>query len=128
MIGRSLLVVCLVSSLASAKPRKAKKPKKAPKPAATEVTPEPEPAPAPAPEPAPVVVTAPPAPVAPAGKPRVAVIGDPVVVKAFAKSIEGNVELVESDDGEPRALAACAGRASSRASTAFSSASALGAT
>jgi hypothetical protein len=106
VIARALVIVCVLASLASAKPRKAKKPKKAPKPAATEPTPAPVPAPAPAPEPAPVAVVAPPAVVAPAGKPRVAVIGDPDVARPFAKAIAGDVELVPTDDGAPRALAA----------------------
>ena len=107
MISRAVVIVSLLASVASAKPRKAKKPRKSPaKPAATEpaADPEPAPTPAPAPEPTPVVVA--PSPVAPAGKPRVAVVGDPVVVKAFAKSIEASVELVDAGDGEPRALAA----------------------
>lgn len=107
-LGRALLVTCLVASLASAKPRKAKKPRKAPaKPTPTEPTAAPEsaPTPAPAPEPPPAAAVAP-APVAPTGKPRVAVIGDPVVVQSFTKSIGSSVELVETDGGEPRALAA----------------------
>jgi hypothetical protein len=103
VIARALVIVTLLASVASAKPRKVKKAKKAAAPAATAPTPEPEPAPAPAPEP-PVVVA--PAPVAPVGKPRVAVIGDAVVAGPFGKAIEGSVELVSSDRGDPRAIAA----------------------
>ena len=102
---RALVITCLLASLASAKPRKAKKPRKAPaKPAPVQPTAPPEPAPAPVPEPAPAAPA--PAPAAPIGKPRIAVIGDPVVAQAFGKAIGDSVELVATDGGEPRALAA----------------------
>ncbi|MBA3465374.1 MAG: hypothetical protein H0T46_35915 [Deltaproteobacteria bacterium] len=105
MTARVLVIVCLLASLASAKPRKAKKPRKAPpKPEVTEPTP--PPTPAPAPEPAPATVVAPPPPVARAGKPRVAVIGPADVAEPFASSIASSVELVRTGDDAPRALAA----------------------
>lgn len=103
MIARALLIASLATSLAAAKPRK--KPRKAPaKPAPAAPAAEPEPAPAPAPEPPPAVAA--PAPVAPIGKPRVAVIGDPIVAKPLAKAIADSIELVSTDEGDPRALAA----------------------
>ena len=102
MTARVLVIVCLLGSLASAKPRKPKKPKKAPKPVVTE----PSPPPAPAPEPTPAAVVAPPPPAAPAGKPRVAVVGDAAIAGPFATSIAGSVELVSAGDGSPQALAA----------------------
>jgi len=103
VIGRALLIAVVLSSLASAKPRKAKRPKKAPaKPIPAQATPAAEPAPEPAPPPA----AAAPVPVAPTGKPRVAVIGDEVVAKAFEKAIGDSVELVSTGGGDPRAVAA----------------------
>ena len=102
-----MLVVCVVASVATAKPRGKKKSRGNAKPPATA----PEPAPVPAPEPppvvTPVVVPAPvPAPVVAAGRPRVAVVGDAVIAKQFGAAIEGRVELVATGDGSPVALAA----------------------
>lgn len=109
MIARVFLILCLLASLADAKPRKKKKPKAKPKPAVT--APTPAPAPAPTPEPAPAVVAAPTpppaaAPVARTGKSRVAVVGDQVITRPFVKALTGNVELVSTGDGTPVALAA----------------------
>jgi hypothetical protein len=106
VIARAFLIVCLLASLADAKPRKKKKPKAKAKPAATAPTP----APAPTPEPAPAVVSAPtpapaPAPVARTGKSRVAVVGDQVITRPFVKALTGNVELVSTGEGSPVALA-----------------------
>ena len=106
MIARAMLVVCALASLATAKPR-AKKSRGKAKPPPTV----PVPAPAPAPEPPPIVtpvVELPPAPVpaAAVGKPRVAVVGDPVIAKPFRAAIEGRFEVVATGDGSPAALAA----------------------
>lgn len=107
MIARVMLLVCLLASLADAKPR-AKKPRaKKPAPTAPAPTPAPEPAPEPPPVVAPVATPAPaPAPMAAVGKPRVAVVGDPVIAKPFRAAIESRVEIVETGDGPPAALAA----------------------
>lgn len=104
MIARVLLIVCLLASLADAKPRK-KKPKAKAKPAAT--APSPAPAPTPTPEPVVAAPTPPPAsvPVARAGTSRVAVVGDPVITRSFVKALTGNVELVSVGEGTPVALA-----------------------
>jgi len=104
VIARVLLIGCLLSSLADARPRK-KKPKA--KPAVT--APTPAPTPTPTPEPAAVVVTAPTPPpsaaFARAGTSRVAVVGDPVITRPFVKALTGNVELVATGEGTPVALA-----------------------
>ncbi len=108
MIARVLLIVCMLASLADAKPRKKKRSKAKPKPAATAPTPAPDPAPTPEPAAAPVVAVPTPAaavPVARSGKSRIAVVGDPVITRSFAKAITGNVELVSTGEGTPVALA-----------------------
>jgi hypothetical protein len=101
-----MLVVCVLASLATAKPR-AKRPRGKAKPPPTAPAPAPVAAPEPPPVVTPVVTPAPaPAPVAAVGKPRVAVVGDPVIAKPFRAAIESRVELVATGDGSPVALAA----------------------
>ena len=110
MITRAFLILCLLVSLADAKPRKKKKSRAKAKPAATAPTPASDPAPTPTPEPAPAVVTAPTpapvsAPVARTGKSRITVVGDQVILRSFVKALTGNVELVSTGEGAPVALA-----------------------
>jgi hypothetical protein len=102
----------LGSSVADAKPHKAKAAKKAPKKAKSKKKAEPAPTPDPVPAPEPVATTpepapAPvPAPVPAAGKPRIAVIGDSSLVPSVTKALEDKFEIVTAEDGEPKAIAA----------------------